>query len=38
MPHCRLIILPGAHGEYLESKGPLPHYMAGMVEEFLNAQ
>jgi pimeloyl-ACP methyl ester carboxylesterase len=35
MPHARLFILPGQHGEYLESPGPLPLYTASMVDEFL---
>jgi pimeloyl-ACP methyl ester carboxylesterase len=35
MPHARLFILPGHHGEYLESSGPLPLCTAGMVDDFL---
>ena len=35
MPHARLLILPGHHGEYLESEGPLPLWTAGMVDDFL---
>ena len=35
MPHARLLILPGHHGEYLESAGPLPLWTAGMVDDFL---
>lgn len=36
MPHARLFILPGHHGEYLESPGPLPLATAAMVDEFLD--
>jgi pimeloyl-ACP methyl ester carboxylesterase len=35
MPHARLLILPGHHGEYLESAGPLPLWASGMVDDFL---
>ena len=35
MPHARLIILPGHHGEYLESPGYLSGCTASMVHEFL---
>ena len=35
LPHGRLCILPGHHGEYLESPGPLPHCTAMMVDDFL---
>ncbi len=35
MPHARLLILPGHHGEYLESAGFLPQCTAAMVDEFL---
>jgi pimeloyl-ACP methyl ester carboxylesterase len=38
MPHARLIILPGKHGEYLEGSGSLPLCAAGMVEDFLSGQ
>jgi pimeloyl-ACP methyl ester carboxylesterase len=38
MPHARLIILPGHHGEYLESPGFLPHCTASMVEDFLDSK
>ncbi len=38
LPHARLIILPGRHGEYLEGSGSLPRCAAEMVEGFLNGQ
>ncbi|HWB91521.1 MAG TPA: alpha/beta hydrolase [Puia sp.] len=38
MPHARLFILPGHHGEYLESPGPLPLCTAAMIDEFLDAK
>lgn len=38
MPHARLIILPGHHGEYLERKGYLSECTAEMVNDFLSAQ
>ena len=37
MPHARLFILPGHHGEYLESPGYLSKATAEMVNEFLEA-
>lgn len=37
MPHARLFILPGRHGEYLESPGPLPLCTASMVDDFLTS-
>jgi pimeloyl-ACP methyl ester carboxylesterase len=37
LPHARLFILPGHHGEYLESPGFLPSCTAAMVNDFLNA-
>ncbi len=36
LPHARLIILPGKHGEFLESAGPLALCAAAMVDEFLD--
>jgi pimeloyl-ACP methyl ester carboxylesterase len=38
MPHARLVILPGHHGEYLESKGYLSSCTAEMVNDFLSTQ
>ena len=38
MPHARLFILPGHHGEYLESPGPLPLCTSSMVDEFLDTK
>lgn len=35
MPHARLFILPGHHGEYLESPGYLSQCTVEMVNEFL---
>ncbi len=37
LPHGRLIVLPGHHGEFLESAGPLPLLAAALVDEFLDA-
>jgi pimeloyl-ACP methyl ester carboxylesterase len=42
LPHARLVVLPGAHGEYIGEaetarKGSrVPSFAAGLIEEFLN--
>lgn len=40
IPHARLAILPGGHGEYLgeigSPEGPMPALTAGMIDAFLH--
>ena len=36
LPHARLIILPGKHGEFLQGAGELPLCTVAMVNEFLD--
>ena len=35
LPHGRLIVLPGKHGDFLEKAGPLSQAAAAMIEGFL---
>jgi pimeloyl-ACP methyl ester carboxylesterase len=38
LPHARLIVLPGHHGEFLEKGGPLTMCAAAMIDQFLDEQ
>jgi hypothetical protein len=43
LPHARLMILPGGHGDYLgellgaQPGSPYPELSAGLIEQFLDS-